>query len=292
MRARSRAARAPPELEGDTLTEREYGLLFDDVAADYDRFRPDHPPVLVDAACEAAGLGPESRVLEVGPGTGKLTVALARRGFRIDAVDPGARLVELARSHVGSEVQFHVTRFEDVDLPSATFDAVFSAAAFHWIDPSVGWAKVARLLRPGGTLALLGSALDGVRNELDDDFHAAFREVLGEAWWQRDPYVVWEGAFSRRGNVSELWGWLMDRDLASADAADLFTDVDMLTAPVPRSESADEVVALIRTTSAYLRLDGPARGRLEGRLRESIERVGGICRSVELATLVLARTRP
>src|SRR5262245_23426530 len=100
------------------MTDREHGLLFDAVAAEYDRVRPDYPAELVDAACTAARLDSGSRVLEVGSGTGKLTVALARRGFRVDAVDPGPQLVEIARRQVGdAAVQFHLGRFEDVELP-------------------------------------------------------------------------------------------------------------------------------------------------------------------------------
>ena len=96
-------------------------------------------------------------MLEIGCGTGKLTEALVERGLRVDAVDPGPNMIALARKRTGGSeaVTFHVGRFEDVALPEGAFDAVFSATAFHWVDPSVGWAKAARALRPGGILALL-----------------------------------------------------------------------------------------------------------------------------------------
>jgi SAM-dependent methyltransferase len=51
-------------------------------------------------------------------------------------------------------VRFQVSAFEDL-TDSGPFDLVVSATAFHWVDPDVGWAKAARLLRPGGWLALL-----------------------------------------------------------------------------------------------------------------------------------------
>ncbi|MDQ0935322.1 tRNA A58 N-methylase Trm61 [Streptomyces turgidiscabies] len=58
---------------------------FDEAAQLYDRARPRYPQALVADLVRAAGLGPGSRVLEIGPGTGQLTVALAASGCRITA---------------------------------------------------------------------------------------------------------------------------------------------------------------------------------------------------------------
>ncbi|MDQ3822315.1 MAG: class I SAM-dependent methyltransferase [Actinomycetota bacterium] len=111
----------------------EPGLRFDGIAEDYDRSRPSYPDELVDRACSRAALRPGSKVVEVGCGTGKLTLALVARGLHVEAVDPGSNLVAFARSRLaGSPVRFHVARFEDVELPAGAFDAVFSATAFHW----------------------------------------------------------------------------------------------------------------------------------------------------------------
>src|SRR3954454_24243329 len=133
------------------------GRLFDQVAEEYDRDRLGYAPEIVDASCEIAGLGPGSPVLEIGCGTGKLTELLAAHALRVEAVDPGEPMVEVARRRVGddADVAFRIGRFEDVELPSDSFDAAFSATPFHWIDPAVGWKKVADVLRPGGTFALV-----------------------------------------------------------------------------------------------------------------------------------------
>ena len=133
------------------------GEAFNAVAEAYDAVRPGYPESLVDQACALGGLEEGSRVLEIGCGTGKLTEALVERRLRVDAVDPGPSMIELARTRTGHSdaVAFHVGRFEDVALPEGIFAAVFSATAFHWVDPSVSWAKAARALRPGGILALL-----------------------------------------------------------------------------------------------------------------------------------------
>src|SRR5207244_877802 len=126
----------PPKRQ-DPLVEP--GLVFDRVAAEYDRVRPGYLPELVDAALAGAAI---RRVLEVGCGTGQLTEALAARGLDVEAVEPGANLAELARRRVPS-LEVHAGRFEDVELPESAYDALFSATAFHWVKPEIGWRKAA-----------------------------------------------------------------------------------------------------------------------------------------------------
>jgi SAM-dependent methyltransferase len=266
----------------------EHGRLFDDVAEAYDRFRPSYPASLVDEACSIGGLAAGSRVLEIGCATGKLTVALAERGLDVEAVDPAPRMVQIARRHVPS-ARFHIASFEDVELPSGAFDAAFSATAFHWVAPEVSWCKTARLLRPGGLLALIWYV--GGSMELDTEILAAWRAVPPEAadWPTRDDRTFLEGAQERRGNVSELWSWLGRRDLTRPEAADLFTDVHMSTELIDTAESAEELIGHIRTTSAYLRLDAERRGVLERSVADLIEAQGGTYRSSHFATLVTAR---
>ena len=253
--------------------------------------RSGYPTSLVDMACAGAGLVAGSHVVEVGCGTGKLTQELVRHGLRVEAIDPGGALVEIARRRLREyNVTFHLGRFEDVELPAASFDAVFSATAFHWVDPRVGWTKAARLLRPHGVLALLAE-VGGSLGELEPDVLAAWREVLPEAaaWVSRDAATLWSGAGARLADVSELWSWLMKREIASPDAGKLFGDVRLETVPVTRVESVEQVLALVRTQSAYLGLDPDRRQVLEERLRTIIERGGDTLRSTSFATLVTAR---
>ena len=271
----------------------EPGLVFDRVAEEYDRVRPRYPASLVDTACRRAGLGAGSHVVEVGCGTGKLTDALVERGLYVEAVDPGPQLVEVARRRLpGSTVRFSIGRFEDVELPAGAFDAVFSATAFHWVDPAVSWSKAARLLRRDGVLALL-SHVGGSFLELDPDFLAVWREVLPEAatWVSRDTQTIWEGAEARRADVSELWAWLVKREIARPEAAEVFGDVQLTAVPIEREETAAEALAHIRTASMYLLLDADRQERLEKRLAAVIEKKGGRWRSTTFATLVTARLR-
>ena len=80
---------------------RRYGKVFDEVAAEYDRHRPTYPDELVDQACAVAGIGSGDQVLEIGCGSGQLTRSLVARGLHVTAVEPGTRLVTLARAEPG-----------------------------------------------------------------------------------------------------------------------------------------------------------------------------------------------
>lgn len=254
----------------------ERGRLFEQVAEEYDRARLGYAAEIVDAACAIAGLEPGSPVLEIGCGTGKLTEMLVGRSLRVEAVDPGAQMIEVARRRVGSEadVTFRLGRFEDVELPPGAFAAAFSATAFHWVDPSVGWTKAAGLLRPGGTFALLTYT---AFSPLDEQIHAVWSDVApSPAWVLRDRTTLFDGMRARLGNISDAWAWLTQREaLARPEAAELFDDVRLTTVATKIEETAESVVGFMRTTSMYLALEPEDRLRLENGLTAVVDEAGG-----------------
>ena len=81
---------------------------FESVAARYHAARPDYPEALFDALAELAGLKAGDHLLEVGGATGKATLPLARRGFRITVVELGADLAaELLSTREGRAIWAH-----------------------------------------------------------------------------------------------------------------------------------------------------------------------------------------
>ena len=101
---------------------------FDRNAALYDAVRPGyHPGVLDVLRTHVAG----TRVLEVGAGPGKATELLARGGFTVTAVEPGAHLCDLLRAKQLPNVTVVNTRFED--FGGTGFDVVLAAQAWHWM---------------------------------------------------------------------------------------------------------------------------------------------------------------
>jgi SAM-dependent methyltransferase len=282
---------------------RRYGTVFDEVADEYDRTRPMYPDALVDRACEIAGLRYGDPVLEIGCGTGQLTRSLIARGLRVTAVEPGGNLIRLAGQNLAGtgagsgsgSVELVNARFEDAALPRGYFRAVFSASALHWVDPAVGWRKIAGALAPGGTLALLSYfGVDEPRSRDDQvAMLAAIAKVAPEiaAGWPvyRDIDGTLAGVERRRGNVSEVWAWLGSYDMAQDDAARLFGDVQVALVPKLIEQTASELNATFRTMSYYARLSPSQRDALAQECEAIYARLGRPVRASVVTALVTAR---
>jgi ubiquinone/menaquinone biosynthesis C-methylase UbiE len=278
-------------------TARSYGMVFDEMAAEYDRHRPTYPDELIDQACQVAGIGSGDHVLEVGCGTGQLTRGLVARGLHVTALDPGKSLIALARQNLEGDdkVEFVNARLEDALLPRERFQAVFCASAFHWVDPEVSWRKAADVLVPGGTLALLTyCGLEETRSRRDQEaVLAAMRTVAPDiaASWPtyRDLAATLAGMEQRRSNVSEVWAWLGSYDIGQDYAGRLFDDVQVAVMPKLIEHTPDELIALVRTMSFYARLSPDQRSALEREYVAIYERLGRPIRASTLAALVTAR---
>jgi ubiquinone/menaquinone biosynthesis C-methylase UbiE len=278
-------------------TARRYGKVFDEIAAEYDRHRPAYPDHLIDQACRVAGVGPGDHVLEVGCGSGQLTRALLARGLHVTAVEPGQNLIALARRNLdgAGAVEFVNAQFEDAPLSREQFQAVFSASAFHWVDPEVSWQKAADVLVPGGTLALVQYfGLEEPRSEEDQEaVLAAMRKVAPDiaADWPayRDLDATLAGVEQRRGNVSQAWAWLGSYDIGQGYADGLFGDVQIAVMPKLLEHTPDQVNAVIRTMSFYARLSPDQRQALEREHQAVYERLGRPIRASVVGALVTAR---
>src|SRR5271170_884173 len=278
-------------------TARRYGKVFDEMAAEYDRHRPAYPDELVDQACRVAGIGRGDHVLEVGCGSGQLTRGLVARGLHVTALEPGTSLIALARQNLegAGEVEFVNAQFEDALLPREQFAAVFSASAFHWVDPKVSWQRAADVLVPGGTLALMQyCGIEEPRNKPDQEAAlAAIRKIAPDiaANWPvyRDLDATLAGMEQRRGNVSEVWAWLGSYDIGQDYAGHLFGDVQVAVVPKLIEQTPDQLNAIVRTMSFYARLSPDQRQALEREYDALYDRLGRPIRASTVAALVTAR---
>jgi SAM-dependent methyltransferase len=246
---------------------------FGSVAELYDQARPTYPGVVFDDLAELAGLEPGSRVLEIGPGTGQATAELARRGYAVTGIELSPELAEIARRNV-PQAEIEVGDFERWEPQKADFDAVVAFTAFHWIAPELRYAKPARLLRPGGALAVVAAS-----HVLPQDGDPFFAEV------QADYDAVVPHPGNRPPRAPE--------EIAS-DWADEFRAAGVFAAVEERRHlhsivyNADEYVAVLGTFFDNLALPAAERGELFRRIHARIaDRPGGTVTKHHLLTLTV-----
>lgn len=157
------------------FSNRQRAESFGSRADQYDRVRPGYPDALID---DLVALAPKD-VLDVGCGTGKAAMPLAQRGMRVLGVEIDPRMAAVARGH-GLAVE--VAAFEGWPDNDRRFDLITCGQAWHWVDPVRGAAKAARLLRPGGHLALFWNVGDfdaAVRNRMQDLYRSITPSLTG-----------------------------------------------------------------------------------------------------------------
>ena len=178
---------------------------FDAAAEAYERARPGWPPEAVEIAARRLGLERGAAVLDLAAGTGKLTRRLAGRFGSVTAVEPldGMRAV---LEEAIPFVRVLAGTAEAIPLPDASVDAVFVAEAFHWFDPGRAVAELARVLRPGGGVAVLFNRLD--RAGQQEPWRLEADTVLGRHRLPPDDVdpddeTVWRTALATLGEVHD-----------------------------------------------------------------------------------------
>ena len=128
-------------------------------ADSYANGRPDYPPALDRWLVDAVGLRPGTTVADLGAGTGKFVPRLRSTGAAIVAIEPGDAMRTRLMADF-PEVDARSGTAEAIPLPDASIDAIVCAQAFHWFARPEALAEIARVLVPGGTLALVWNVRD------------------------------------------------------------------------------------------------------------------------------------
>lgn len=231
---------------------------FEEVAEQYDRARPTYPAAVFDDLAELGGVPADGRILEIGPGTGKATVELARRGYEVTGVELGPELAAVARRSLAAfpRAEVVVADFERWQPARADFDAVVAFTAFHWIAPELRYAKPAALLRAGGALAVVHT-----HHVLNDD-----------PFWvesQADYDAVAPHPKERPPPPIEDEPWL-------EPDAELFPTLEQRRYPDEKVYSPDEYIALIATHSENIARPPEQREELFRRLHARVAAQGTV----------------
>ena len=241
---------------------------FDSVAEQYEAARPTYPSALLDDLVLLGGIPEGGRVVEIGPGTGKATVALAERGFELVGVELGATLATVARRRLAGfpRAQIVVADYEHWKPERGDFDAVVAFTSFHWIAPELRYTKSKQLLHPGGALAVVQPEhvlLPGV----DVEFWDSVQEVYGT--------VLPELAPDERPPAPDDVGDLREE----IEASGLFSEVTVRRHFWDVEYTADEYIALLGTYSPMLELPPGQRDELLSRLHALITEHRGLTKT-------------
>jgi SAM-dependent methyltransferase len=252
---------------------------FEHAAAVYQRVRPDYPRDLYDRLLQVTRLSSGARLLEVGCATGKATLPLAQRGFRITCVEPGAALAAAARMNLaGFDVEVVQARFEDWTPGGDPFALVFAATAWHWVDPTVRYHKAAEALEPGGYLAVWAAGhvipYDG------DPFFEELQDVYDEIGESLPP----DATLPRPQELVD--------DRAEIEGSGLFEVIDITQYDWETVYDAERYIDLLNTFSGHIAMQDWQRERLYGEIRRRLRgRRDGLLRRHWGGVLHIARSR-
>jgi SAM-dependent methyltransferase len=212
---------------------------------DYERGRPMYPFAAVRRLVRELRIKPESAVLDLAAGTGKLTRLLAQLGADVVAIEPveemRQRLVETlpgVRALGGTA--------EAIPLEDESMDAVTVGQAFHWFDGDAALAEIHRVLRPGKRLGLIWNvkdeSVDWVRllAEIIEPYRGSAPKVASGAWKE---------AFER---------------------TELFTPIERARFAFVHETDVGTVVARVTSISFIAALDALVRERIVEQVRELV----------------------
>ena len=253
------------------LTRAERRIIHSDIADWYHRFRPGYPDRMAAEIVFLAGLPAGGRILEVGCGSGHCTALFASRGYDITALEPGPGMARVARRRFAgqSNVRLIESTLEAWEPDAGGFDLILAASSLHLVEPEYRFTKPARLLRPGGALAVLWHVREPGRTPL----HEAVRQV-----------------YSR--HAPSLWSPddLEDRPLEDIlDDTGLFGSVYAWRHRWSREYSAEEFENFLETYSTHRALPEAERAALYPAIRAAIRDAGGTLEQQFTTRLWVAR---
>lgn len=212
-------------------------LSFGSAADLYDRIRPTYPPEALRWAL--AGAGP--RIVDLGAGTGIMTRVLVGLGYDVTAVEPDS-LMRTRLTAASPGVTALAGAAETIPLPDESVDGVVAAQAYHWFDPNRARAEIGRVIRPGGTIAVI--------------------------WNDRDESVPWVAEYSRiiEGTV----GPSARRADRGIDFGPLFSAAEHATFAHHTQQTPDGLLDLMHSRSYYLTASPSLRAELDDQIRTLI----------------------
>jgi SAM-dependent methyltransferase len=146
-------------------------------ASNYARCRPGYPLETVDQL--KAAIGPGADIADVGSGTGIYTGLLLEGGFRVFAIEPSRAMAAQAKARLGRVPGFTqvIATAEQTTLPDKSVDAIVCAQSFHWFSESKAAVEFRRILRGGGTIAMLWNSMATDADDINAEYQRLIKKM-------------------------------------------------------------------------------------------------------------------
>ncbi len=165
---------------------------FDTRVQDYLRGRHGYPRQTLDVIRAASTAGAPATladwrlnwtVADIGAGTGLMSEPFLEAGCTVHGIEPSAPMAEAGRQTLSKYPAFtmHEGRAEATGLEDASVDVVVTGQAFHWFDAEAAAVEWRRILKPGGTVAVIWNR----RRRTGNPFQVAY-DTFMKSWGGED----------------------------------------------------------------------------------------------------------
>jgi len=266
--------------------ESERRTHFDEIVVNYDRIRPSYPAELLADIHDYVGMPKVKKALEIGAGTGKATVPFLEAGYEVTAAEIGVNMAEFLTDKFKEYKNFSVVTaaFEDVLLDENTYDLIYAASAFHWVNAEIGCPKAFRLLKSGGVFALM--RYNVITSDGDDLYEEiqAVKQKYYYSYYISKERLVRNSKEELRLPTEIFYSYGFD-DMSKFG----FQDVVLNFYEVTLTYTADEYIALLDTLSDYRELPDENRSALYEETKAVINNHGGQYNSDHVFQLYMGR---
>lgn len=169
------------------LGERIFDASFNVFADNYHSIRPGYPEAMYRDIQSECGITSESRLLEIGAGSGIATTELAKYGCEIIGLEPGANLANIASEHTSDTPNVRIIKgtFEGFQDDNA-FDVILALTAFHWINDTEKFQKVRNLLNQNGYMVAVWNSFFQSDKPAMKKVNAVYQDLLPDVYPARE----------------------------------------------------------------------------------------------------------
>ncbi len=225
--------------------------IFNALAAQYDAYRPHYPPEALSFLVTLADLDSTSDVADIGTGTGRIAIELAKYVRVVYGIDTASgmleRLIEAAQEEWLGNIRAIEASGEDTTLPSESVDLAVLAQSFHWMDKPAVLKEMHRILNPNKPLVVMWNMVTNTKDTYYKEVTSLIKEYNADYKGGSDIVSV---------------------DFQpSINASTLFTPVEKFTFPFTLNYTAESYIGFLLSKS-YVGVGIP-----QAKLHEFIEQV-------------------